>query len=103
MLNYNRDRIMNNAGRVLLGFAVGAAAGAVAGILLAPDEGKNTRKLIADKSNQFAGNVNHSLKAGMDKVNSFSESAFTLINSYKEKFQGSSESSQNVPVQNESY
>ncbi len=48
--------------KVILGFVAGAAVGALAGILFAPDEGKNTRKKIAGK----AGDVSDSLKSSFN-------------------------------------
>ena len=44
---------MKNASRILLSFIVGALAGAATGILLAPDEGKVTRKKIKDSLNDL--------------------------------------------------
>ena len=41
---------MNDTGKVLFAALVGAAAGAVAGVLLAPASGKETRKKISDKA-----------------------------------------------------
>lgn len=38
-----------NSGKVVLGALAGLAAGAILGILFAPDKGTNTRKKIADK------------------------------------------------------
>jgi gas vesicle protein len=48
--------------KTVLGFVAGAAVGALAGILLAPDKGSNTRKKIAGK----AGDVSDSLKSSFD-------------------------------------
>jgi gas vesicle protein len=48
--------------KVILGFIAGAAAGALAGILLAPDSGKNTRGKIAGK----AGDVTDSIKSSFN-------------------------------------
>ena len=48
--------------KTVLGFVAGAAVGALAGILFAPDEGKKTRKKIAGK----AGDVSDSLKASFE-------------------------------------
>lgn len=42
-----------NSGKVLLGLLAGVAAGAVVGILFAPDKGTSTRKKIAKKSNDY--------------------------------------------------
>lgn len=41
---------MTNDQKVIVGFLCGAAAGALAGILLAPTSGEETRKKIADKA-----------------------------------------------------
>ena len=40
---------MSNKSDNIVAFIIGAAVGAVAGILLAPDSGANTRKKIKDK------------------------------------------------------
>ena len=43
--------------KVLLGVAIGMAAGAAVGVLLAPDSGANTRRMIQDKSQGVVGNI----------------------------------------------
>jgi gas vesicle protein len=43
--------------KVLLGVAIGIAAGAAVGVLLAPDSGANTRRMIQDKSQGVVGNI----------------------------------------------
>jgi gas vesicle protein len=40
-------------GKFILGAAIGAIAGAVAGILFAPKSGKETRKIIGDKAKDY--------------------------------------------------
>jgi gas vesicle protein len=67
---------------VFLGFLAGAAAGAIAGVLLAPDNGKNTRQNIATKASKFKDDVGTSVQKSVEKLNSFKESAFSLINKY---------------------
>lgn len=53
-----------DTGKILLGVLAGLAAGAVLGILFAPDKGSVTRKKIATKSND--------IKDGLkDKFNEF--------------------------------
>jgi gas vesicle protein len=47
---------MSNS-KVLLGFLAGAAAGALAGILLAPDKGSETRRKIAGKADELRESV----------------------------------------------
>lgn len=44
----------NNGGKFIIGTAVGALAGAVAGLLFAPRSGKQTRKMISDKTKDYA-------------------------------------------------
>jgi gas vesicle protein len=41
-------------GKVVLGLLAGVAAGAILGILFAPDKGSNTRKKIVDKGEGYA-------------------------------------------------
>ena len=48
----------------LLFFAVGAAAGAILGILYAPDKGKNTREKLGAKLDDYRGK----LKEYIDKL-----------------------------------
>lgn len=46
-----------NAGKMILSIAAGVAAGAVIGILLAPDKGTETRRKISERSNEYADNL----------------------------------------------
>jgi len=45
---------MNTTGKFLFGFVVGAIAGATIGLLLAPEKGENTRKLISETIEEYA-------------------------------------------------
>lgn len=45
----------------LLGLFVGAAAGAVAGILFAPEKGAETRRKITEKSNEFKDDISEKI------------------------------------------
>ena len=44
---------MNRKTGIVVAFAVGAVAGAVAGVLLAPDKGENTRRKIKDNAGRM--------------------------------------------------
>lgn len=46
-----------NAGRMIFGIVIGAAAGALAGILLAPDKGIETRRKLFEKGDNYTRNL----------------------------------------------
>lgn len=46
-----------NTGKIVLGILGGVAAGALLGVLFAPEQGKKTRKKIVDKGNDFTGEI----------------------------------------------
>lgn len=54
--------------KVLLGFVAGAAAGVLAGILLAPDKGSETRKKITRKTSEASDAVKNSFSEFIDDV-----------------------------------
>ncbi|MEP6749647.1 MAG: YtxH domain-containing protein [Bacteroidota bacterium] len=54
--------------KTTLGFIAGAALGAIAGILLAPDSGAATRRKIADTSRDLADAVKENVSDWLDKL-----------------------------------
>ncbi len=65
---------MSNS-KALLGFVAGAAVGALAGILFAPDKGSETRKKIKTSSGDLADTVKHKFNDFIDGVkNIYTES-----------------------------
>ena len=44
----------NNGGKLAIGVILGAVAGAALGVLFAPRSGKETRKIVGDKSKEYA-------------------------------------------------
>ena len=54
--------------KTLLGFLAGAAVGALAGILLAPDKGSETRKKISKKTSDLGESVKSSFNDFIDGV-----------------------------------
>ena len=56
----------DNGKKFLLGAALGAMAGAVAGILFAPKSGKETRKIIVDKAKEYGDKGKDALEQGKD-------------------------------------
>lgn len=58
---------MSNS-KILVGFMAGAAVGALAGILFAPDSGSNTRKKISNKTSDLTDSVKNSFGDFIDSV-----------------------------------
>ena len=56
-------------GKLVTGVLAGAAAGAILGILLAPDKGSETRKKIAKKGNDLSGSVKDGIEKIGDSIN----------------------------------
>ncbi|MCU0380454.1 MAG: YtxH domain-containing protein [Chitinophagaceae bacterium] len=54
--------------KVLLGFLGGLAVGAIAGILLAPDKGSETRKRISNMASDVTDAVEDGIHQALDKV-----------------------------------
>ena len=57
-----------SAGKFIAGFIVGGAIGAVAGILLAPKSGEETRKIIADNAKDMARRADETAKQIQSKA-----------------------------------
>ena len=57
-----------SAGKMLLGIMAGAAAGAVLGILFAPDKGTETRRKIAEKSDDYVNDMKNKFNGLMDTL-----------------------------------
>lgn len=69
------------SGNIIVGVLAGFAAGAVLGILFAPDKGCNTRKKIVEKGNDLKNNV----KKGLNDVLSSVEDQYHTIVSKTEE------------------
>ncbi|HMC86423.1 MAG TPA: YtxH domain-containing protein [Chitinophagaceae bacterium] len=54
--------------KTLLGFLAGAAVGALAGILLAPDKGSETRKMISKKTGDLGDSLKGSFNDFVDGI-----------------------------------
>jgi gas vesicle protein len=67
-----------SSGKILLGVLAGVAAGALIGILFAPDTGWNTRKRISKKADAYVDDLK-------DKFSEFLETISSKIEEAKEE------------------
>jgi gas vesicle protein len=54
--------------KFLIGFAIGAVSGVIAGILLAPDSGKATRKKIVEKTGKLKKDLSDFAEAAKESI-----------------------------------
>jgi gas vesicle protein len=57
-----------STGKILLGVLAGVAAGALLGVLFAPDKGWNTRKRIAKKADDYAEGLQEKFNEFLDTI-----------------------------------
>jgi gas vesicle protein len=57
-----------NTGKIITGVLIGAAVGAVLGVLFAPDKGSATRKKISQKANDFSDSIKEKFTDLVDTV-----------------------------------
>ncbi len=66
---------MNSTTKVVLGVIGAAAAGAVIGLLLAPEKGKDMRKKVKDTANDWACQLADLLAEGKNELNNIKNKA----------------------------
>ncbi len=66
---------MKDVSKILLALVVGAAAGAIAGVLLAPEDGAKTREKLAKKARKMEKKVREKAKDFKEKAKEYKEKA----------------------------
>jgi gas vesicle protein len=84
------------SGDVLLGVLAGFAAGAVIGILFAPDKGSVTRKKIAEIGDEYAEGLKEKFGNLVDEV---SKKCEEVISRYKESVDKAETETQEVKIE----
>jgi gas vesicle protein len=79
-----------SAGKTMLGVLAGFAAGALVGVLLAPEKGTETRKKLAKLGEDYAGDLNDKFNELRDqiteKLGTVSDDGMRIIEKGKQKF-----------------
>jgi gas vesicle protein len=87
---------MSTTGKLLLGILGAAAAGAVVGMLIAPDKGTATRKKMVEGIGKFAIDLADALQSGKENViaetESYGEEAKDLVGDVKQRAKTAAES-----------
>lgn len=74
-----------SSGKILLGVIAGVAAGALLGVLFAPDKGWNTRKRIAKKADEYADGLREKFDEFLDTVSVKMDEAKDEVTDFAEK------------------
>jgi gas vesicle protein len=77
---------MNTTGKIIAAVAAGAAAGAVLGILFAPDKGSETRRKMAEESKKFTDEIKDAVARGREKLSGLKEDIEKTMREKAEKF-----------------
>lgn len=79
-----------SAGKVLLGVVAGLAAGALLGVLFAPEKGSDTRKMIKRKSEDLADEFKEKFDDFLETVSGKFEKVKDEVTDFAEKKMGKS-------------
>ena len=77
---------MNNTGKILTAFVAVATAGAIVGILFAPDKGSETRRKINERGKKIADDVKNKFRKGKEKFNELKEDIVQTVKEKVEEF-----------------
>ena len=77
---------MNKTGKILTAFAAVATAGAIVGILFAPDKGSKTRRKIKEQGRKVVDDVQYNFRKGKKKFNELKEDIVQTVKEKVEEF-----------------
>ena len=80
-----KDAGSNGTGKIIAAAAIGLAAGAVLGVLLAPASGAETRSSLSESLSGAGSTIKDKAKQGFDKLSELSSQA---VDTVKSKVQG---------------
>jgi len=83
--NNLKKYIMSDTGKILSALVLGAAAGAVLGLLFAPSKGSELRQKIADNTNDIIDELNDKINQGKDMIADLKSKASSKVNDLKDK------------------
>src|SRR5262245_4786063 len=75
------------AGTIIVAFVLGAVTGAAVALLLAPQSGEETRRILADKAREGRDKANEAARQGRDFVNRSRETLSSAIERGREAYE----------------
>lgn len=76
---------MDNTGKTFAAFLMGAAAGTLVGLLLAPESGNETRTKLNKTANDVLYDLEDALEASMEKVKEMADNAMEELEKYSKE------------------
>ena len=73
---------MNKTGKILIAIVAVVTAGAIVGILFAPDKGNKTRRKIREQGRKVVDDIEYNFHKGKEKFNELKED---IVQTMKEK------------------
>ena len=73
---------MSKTGKILAAVVLGIAAGAVLGVLFAPDKGIETRRKVKEKGKKLADDLTDRLKESKEKLNDLKQSVKDKVDEF---------------------
>ena len=77
---------MNKTGKILAAFVAVATAGAIVGILFAPNKGSKTRRKIKEQGRKVVDDVQYNFRKGKEKFNELKDDIVETVKEKTEKF-----------------